>query len=424
MVDPLRQHAALIKAAQDAQRSLAPAQHLAEQLAKSSAFLATERSGLAEAIMEMQRRQEMLQPAIQVQRIISQMQAAQEMANSLGERFRTTFSAIDVQAQKWRKLVEPSVARLQQLSVATRQFSGLADSLVAWESSATRLAQRINEIGMFANRVHLSARLFAPSEAFTDFAQHTFSRIEAAKNDRQAWALETSLHLAEEQLIATTETLDSVVATPEDEDDISESRDLAAPYVQQEELVDAVENIDEEDASALVETSPAASAADLSRSILTTVATCNEARKVSGAAEIFKPTTRLLEVYSDMPWLVPVDKKSFAQFVDCLYFLFYEGAGKDKLRFLKSHGGPIADEDFDFILCIKHLRNKWTRHDADHGKDPAIAKAWMELAGKFQALGLRHMPVTTDDFRLLHVNLLSMAYEFVEKVLRGVIEHE
>lgn len=369
----------------------------------------------------MRRRYEALQPSAGIQQIVAQMKATQEMASRLGADYRASLKVVDEQARTWQQLIQPAVLRLQELQVASRHIAGLADCAVAWESSATRLALRLNDIGMIAQKVHLSARLFAPSGVFTAFARDTIARIENARSDQVAWALDTSLRLAEEQLISTTETLDAVVAPPEDEEEVSELRELQSPYIQQEELVGTAGTLGEEDTHSLIEASPAANAVDLSRNLLNSLATCNEAGKVTGAEEIFKPTTKLLEVYVDMPWLLPLEKKSFAEFVDCLYFLFYEGAGKDNLRFLKKHGGPIEDDDFDFILCIKHLRNKWTRHDADHGKEGAIKKSWSELAAKFQWLGLTHIPVTSDDFRLLHVNLLAKANEFAQKILRGLV---
>jgi len=421
MADPLKQYAGLLKAAEQAQRMISPLQGLSETIARSSAFLATHRSGIAEAVLEMQRKQELLKPALGIERMLAQMQATQEMASRLSERFHVSLQGLDEQTRTWQQMVQPAIMNLEKSQAVLRHAAGLADSFVAWESSATRLASRLNDIGLIAQKAHLSARLFAPSGVFTAFARDTIARIENARSDQVAWALDTSLRLAEEQLISTTETLDAVVAPPEDEEEVSELRELQSPYIQQEELVGTAETLEEEDTHSLIEASPAANAVDLSRNLLNSIATCNEAGKVTGAEEIFKPTTKLLEVYVDMPWLLPLEKKSFAEFVDCLYFLFYEGAGKDNLRFLKKHGGPIEDDDFDFILCIKHLRNKWTRHDADHGKEGAIKKSWSELAAKFQWLGLTHIPVTSDDFRLLHVNLLAKANEFAQKILRGLV---
>ena len=421
MVDPFRQDDALIKAVQDAQRLFAPTQQIIDQITKSSAFLTSHRSGFAEAVKEMQRQRESLEPTLRVQRMLVEMRATQDMMNQLKRDCRSSIASVHAQANQWRSLVGPAIRQMDELKAVSAHIPSLVDSFIVWKSSATRLARRVNEVGLTARKAHLSSRLFASNGVFTDFAKDTFAKIESTKNSRQAWALETSLRLAEEQLIATTDTLSGVVAEPVDDDDILEVRELQSPYVQREELLETVEEVDDEDAAALVDASPAASAVDLSRNILMTVVTCNEARKVGGAEEIFKPTTRILEVYADIPWLLPLDKKSFAEFVDCLYFLFFEGAGKDNLRFLKKHGGPIEDDDFDFILCIKHLRNKWTRHDADHGKEGAIKKSWSELAAKFQWLGLTHIPVTSDDFRLLHVNLLAKANEFTQKILRGLV---
>lgn len=423
MSDPLHQHRALIEAAQAAQRMFAPTQQLIEQITKSSAFLTSHRSGLANAVLEFQRQREILEPALGVRRIAEQMLAAQTMADRLGKELGPTVTALSEQATKWQAVVGPAVRQLDELKSMRPHLAGLADSLVAWESTSTKLARCCADAGLIANRVTLAERLFVPSNTFAKFARETVSRIEQVADERHVWALGTSLQLAQEQLIATTDALGAFVVTPVDDDDVSASYELLSPYVQQEELLVAVEEIDEENQSALVEASPAANAVDLSRRVLTTIATCNEARKVSGDEEIFKPTTRLLEVYADMPWLIPTNKATFATFVDCLYFLFYEGAGKDKLRFLKSHGGPIDDADFDFILCIKHLRNKWTRHDADHGKASAIKKSWAELSTKFQSLGLGHMPVTPDDFRVLHVNLLAQSNAFVNKILRGLTDN-
>lgn len=153
------------------------------------------------------------------------------------------------------------------------------------------------------------------------------------------------------------------------------------------------------------------------KSILSLVAQCNEVVQVAGKAEIFKPTTRLLEVYADLPWLIPEDKRTFAEFVDCLYFIFYEGAGKDKLRFLKNNGGELDDADCNFIWCIKHLRNKWLRHNADHGKEADIKRSWKDLSAKFNVLGLEHAPVTKQHFRHLHHSLLREAQAFLCKII-------
>lgn len=144
--------------------------------------------------------------------------------------------------------------------------------------------------------------------------------------------------------------------------------------------------------------------------------------KIVGKEEIFKPTTRLIEASVDLPWIVPVDKRSFAEFVDCFYFIFYEGAGKDHLRFLTDHGGVLSNSDCAFVWCIKHLRNKWLRHDPDHGKGTDITKSWKELSAKFSWLGLEHAPIQSAHFRLLHTNLLKEAEIFLQRILQKLTD--
>jgi hypothetical protein len=417
MSNPHRQYDALVKAAQDAQRLLAPSQYFAEQIAKSSAFLTVHRPGMAEAIMEMQRRHELLESGQGMQRLLDQITASQDLANQLSSNYHKSLASIATQTSRWQTIVEPAIRLMKDLDASSKRFAGMADSFVAWESSTARLAQRFGSIGLLSRNSALAERLLAPTRVFSDFAQSTLSQLHQTDDPRRSLALETSLRLAEEQLLSTTHSLNDFVVVPNDDQDVSEVQGLDSLYVQQEELLEAsTENIDEVDT---LRSSAATNAIDLSRGVLTSIATCNEARKIANAEEIFKPTTRLLEVYADLPWVMATNKESFARFVDCLYFLFYEGAGKDNLRYLKAHGGPIEDDDFEFVLCIKHLRNKWTRHDADHGKDSAIRKSWADLSEKFRWLGLDHFPVTREDFRLLHLNLLIMATEFTNKILRG-----
>jgi hypothetical protein len=112
-------------------------------------------------------------------------------------------------------------------------------------------------------------------------------------------------------LLDITESLCAFVAVPEDDELESSPRDLLAPYQQQEELLEAGEFGDEDDTTLLVELSPAAQCAESARQVLALITTCNEACKTAGLQEIFKPTTRLLEVFAELPWLLSTDKRRF-----------------------------------------------------------------------------------------------------------------
>jgi hypothetical protein len=193
---------------------------------------------------------------------------------------------------------------------------------------------------------------------------------------------------------------------------------LNAPFVQQDELLACKRTGDENDTAVLTTFSPTAQMVKKARRVLELVTLCNEAGKTSDiGVEFFKPTTRLMTVFGDLPWLCATDRARFGDIVDCLYFIFYEGAGKDNLRFLNKNGGPLTEADCDLIWCIKHLRNKWIRHDADHGSEKEVLKSWAELTAKFRWLGLAEHPSAPHHFQQLHNKLLELAEEFLAGIL-------
>ena len=152
---------------------------------------------------------------------------------------------------------------------------------------------------------------------------------------------------------------------------------------------------------------PSTQLAEASRQVLRSIAICNRMVSVESGQDIFKPTTRLLKVYSDLPLIVASDLRSFGEFLDCMYILLYEAAGKDALRYLKQNGGMLEEEECCIIWHIKTLRNKWIRHDADHGGANAIRKSRKQLGIALAELGLNHFPVTTDDYRALQGRILA-----------------
>ncbi len=349
-----------------------------------------------------------------VQDLTTKMEAARAAMEKLVAPYDRIQEVVRAQYAGWERmraqqaaLVEKSILGIPQLSQSTR----------AWEYGSAGLLNRLQEVRLAAERQALAARLMAAPAAYTEFVQRTTDRLATAPSEAAARALRASINLAESQLLDITESLCTIVAVPEDEEAESSPRDLFAPYQQQEDLLEAGEFEDEDDTAILIELSPAARSAEFGRQVLALVTTCNEACKTAGLQEIFKPTTRLLEVFAELPWLLSTDKRRFGDLVDCLYFIFYEGAGKDNLRYMKKHGGPLEDGDCDLVWCIKHLRNKWTRHDADHGKDRDIEKSWRELAAKFRWLQLAEHPTEGQHFRAMHHKLLEEAVAFLKLII-------
>jgi len=318
------------------------------------------------------------------------------------------------QCTAWQNLLQP------ELDIASRlrlEDLRIPDAMLAWKDNVAETVARLQEVNLFAQREDLSLRLLEPSRVYTDFVERTVWRLE--RNESIGNALRASLYLAESQLRSFTDILSAIVTVPTDNDPVFPVRPLRAPFLQQKELLSAsgISDEEEEDEAAILQRSPTARAAEEARVVLSLVVQCNEAAKVSGQSEMFKPTTRLLEAFRDLPWLVPANKRAFADFIDCLYFIFYEGAGKDNLRFLIPHGGVLNEADCNFVWCVKYLRNKWLRHDADHGKELAISKSWEDLSAMFHWLGLQHAPTGGKHFRSLHSRLLKEAEAFLRRIL-------
>lgn len=332
----------------------------------------------------------------------------------------TTFRALEAQSARWRSLTE-SIAgmapRFTPPSILTEQ---VARSAFAWNTGISESLKRIGELGVLGKRLELSNSLLAPSLMHARFAEDTLSRLKEASGPRVLKALNASLNLVDAQHVANASLLKQLAPTFTDEDLDSSTWELNAPFVQREELLSEEELEDDEDIELVISHSPAAQETEQTRTVLLLTTDCNKASRTKGLPEIFKPTTRVLEVFGNLPWLIPHDERSFGEFVDGLYFVVYEGAGKDNLRFLQKHGGPLTAEECDVIWNIKTLRNKWLRHDADHGKDADINKSWTSLDECFRHLGLQGFPRTPSDYRFLHRNLLAQMKQFLSRLFGAI----
>lgn len=287
-----------------------------------------------------------------------------------------------------------------------------------WNIASFGIADTLKKFGLLAIQDIQVTKLFDAPIAYTSFVQRNSEILAGKPPPYLAVRIKSSMNLAKEQLLKNTRVLTGFIRSPIEDDGVDIQRELSAPFVQQEELIAYYDSTDDTDTKAMTKVSLSAQTVARARQILKLVSLCNEAGKTSSAGiEIFKPTTKLLNVFSDLPWISSTDEFRFGDLIDCFYFIFYEGAGKDNLRFLEANGGPLSCGECDLIWCIKHLRNKWSRHDADHGKDQDIKKSWAELAAKFRWLGLAQHPTTARHFQKLHFKLLILAEEFLKNIL-------
>ena len=138
----------------------------------------------------------------------------------------------------------------------------------------------------------------------------------------------------------------------------------------------------------------------------------NQQCSARGEPEIFKPTNQLIRALITLPNLVAVSRDLFAQFIDCLFFMVYEGAGGNSLRFL----GLVDRTAAASVWAIKHFRNYDLRHDVEHGEAREIAKKQLDLGEDYrQLIGVR-IPRTRRDFRNAQLALLKQ----VDALLRQI----
>lgn len=378
----------------------------------------THLTAVSQMMSAMQREHRLFADLARPPRILDDVTKQIAQMRALSESITAPYRAFQEMMRSQASVFEGLFARVATSEAIKFSIPQFSQATLAWNVASIGLANRMNDIGLLARREMLSARLFEVPSAYAEFVRHTTERLAADPSADIAVRLRGSLNLAEHQLLEIADAISAFVVVPEDDEEPDRIRVLDAAFTQQDDLLSYQFVEDENDTAALITVSPSAQTVQRGRRVLELITQCNEAGKTSAfGVEIFKPTTRLMTVFSDLPWLSATDRLRFGDVLDCLYFIFYEGAGKDNLRFLDKHGGPLTDADCDLIWCIKHLRNKWSRHDPDHGKEKEIQKSWSELAAKFRWLGLAEHPTDIRHFQQLHHKLLELAEDFLARIL-------
>jgi hypothetical protein len=321
------------------------------------------------------------------------------------------------QADFYKELISRTRGHL----TATFQVEEKAAS--TWSFAAAELLKRIEHASVVAQSSATVETILRGQLAYTGFVKETLNRIENGVSDQMASRLRGSINLASVQLLDFARNFPELGGEIEEEVEGSSSF-LEVPFIQQAELLVSAEFKNEDDIENLILSSQTAQTLELSHEVLDLVVICNEAGKNSTLrTDIFKPTNRILWAYSQMPRHLSRNMHDIGLFVDWLFWIFYEGAGKDNLRFQKKCGGPLDDQECDFIWLIKNLRNKWIRHDPDHGSEKEIEKKWGSVADTFLKLGLTQYPHKPQHFEALQRSLLENAKNFLE-TLSGKLELE
>ncbi len=94
-------------------------------------------------------------------------------------------------------------------------------------------------------------------------------------------------------------------------------------------------------------------------------------------------------------------------------FITYEDKNQHSY-FLKT------EPEVEIIWKIKHLRNKWLRHDIEHGKDKDIAKNYQIRRETLKWFGMQRVPQSREEFIFLYNNLMLKVEEFLKVLLDRV----
>jgi hypothetical protein len=311
------------------------------------------------------------------------------------------------QEAQWRRL----------LGQANPGFPEICESVSAWKmSSKTSLEAISASVSPISDE--FVRRLTEPLRVHSTFVMKTAEMLSSVEGGALQRALDLSLHLADEALLSSPRLYLSIESPSSDEP----TEDSAPPVLnlldeQQTELIDAPTRLEGEDAEGALQLPPATQVSRLSRRVVRLVADVNEARKVNGQGEVFKPTTRAQAVATELPWITAIDDCFFGVFIDSLFFLVYESAGSGKFRLLCDHGGPLDPAECEIVWQIKRLR-LWRRHDMDHGDSRDVEKKWTNLGSDLQALGVSKLPTTRSEFQ----NLQRRILEELEKLLQLALD--
>jgi hypothetical protein len=290
-----------------------------------------------------------------------------------------------------------------------------------YDTTVSRLLDQVAAHGLGTS--HLASRVLAPSHAFTRFVDET-SRLALSSTPQLGSVFDSILGFSARHYGATSTALERFIDSfeaPQAEREDRERTDDCDLNLFPEQRADVLRRAEVTPQAAgeeLVAASPIARVGTLAAEVLLLVADCNEASLVRGVP-MFKTTTRSLRAAVDLCQVAPTDRHTFGTLIDDLFFLLYEGAGSAHLRFLRAAGGVFDPEEeaVKAVFQLKFLRNKWLRHDAEHGSERDIKKSWSDLGQTVRALGLAGIPRTPDQYLALYLELLSRIRSFLIELL-------
>lgn len=289
-------------------------------------------------------------------------------------------------------------------------------------SSFEALSKSIVETKLLKNE-NLLRQVSDSLLSYDRFANNTLAKLRLETDKSVASALAGSLTLANEQMLRSTNLMQTYIENSDasrlESSNLFYGTDLIKANrfrVQKQELLQRDDIGEYEEYESLVTKSPSATIFEQIVECMVLIGECNEASETITGAPIFKITTSFWNSAWSLQRLIATNKDNLERVVLCLYQIIYEGAGEDNLRFLEY----VNKDEANVVFVLKHFRNKWLIHDVDHGKDSKIQKSFKERREALEWLGMTKTPTKMDDFVTLNSYLLIKLKEFLQLLLERV----
>jgi hypothetical protein len=303
--------------------------------------------------------------------------------------------------------LQSEIARIREAALGISSPTGsaaIATALGGW-TSVLDARDRDALTNAFINPLAESVRHFRESAAM----------LAAGPEPAIARAIERAVLLADVELRTSNDALLLVEPTIDVDAAPPPSRRLLVPRIQRMELRRAAATLDEHaDLDDVLAAIPIGQVVLIAREVVDLFLGIVDEQQGTARKPIFKMTARVTRACAEMPFAVPVDRRSFADLVDDLYWLLYEAPGAGSLRYLTEHDGPFTRQDCDTVFVVKLLRNYY-RHDLEHGSDRDIQKKFADVRDVLRARGAEN-PRTRADYRMLHRVLLEEVAAFLRKL--------
>jgi len=346
-------------------------------------------------------------------------------ASLISEEFLKRIKA-DVQPKLFSYIESETAALTRSIRTAAEYPSAAAFASLTATMNATSFLTAAKWMRDLDPDAGIMKRFFESSVAYGHFAARTLEQISNPISEARRAALGGSLLLADTQAIRTASLLTPLAEYQAGMTEIVWKPVVVAPRpvinryrLQREELLSRDEEIPEEaDYETLVPLAPSASLYDLARKCLELVGLCVETNETLTGETVFKLTPMVLLSFSGLLGTVAQNRVTLAQVVENLYIVLYESAGKDKLRYLERN--YLTRDECEIIWKIKHLRNKWLSHDAEHGSDRDIREARRLRLEALNWLGVERVPTRPDEYARIHGLLLEKVEKFLTLLLTRI----